>query len=301
MNFSISTLIFFLAALPAVAGPYPPEAGSAGSTAIPKDSTLFINWANGHSSYAPGSDVDNLWKTPSKAYGKAEGTAMDIVCLGNGGSITLYFPKPIRNGTGADFAVFENSFSDFFLELAFVEVSSNGVNFFRFPTASLTPSAVGAFGEVYPDEIDGFAGKYKQGFGTPFDLATLPASDLLDKQRIQFVRIVDIIGNGATKDSSNRAIYDPTPTVGSGGFDLDAVGVIHQSEDAIKIVRSGIVPQGFLLAWESNPGTTYKIETSENLKIWTTLETLTGATGTITERTLSRSGSTTRFWRIARP
>lgn len=301
MNFSISTLILFLTVLPAVAGPYPPEAGSAGSTAIHKDSTLFINWAIGNSSYVPGTDVDNIWKTPSKAYGKAEGTSMDIVCLGNGGSITLYFLRPIRNGTGADFAVFENSFSDFFLELAFVDVSSNGLNFFRFQTASLTPSAVGAFGEVYPDEIDGFAGKYRQGFGTPFDLATLPASALLDKQRIRYVRIIDLIGNGATKDSSNRAIYDPTPTVGSGGFDLDAVGVIHQNEDAMRIVQSGLVPQGFLLAWESNPGTTYKIETSENLKIWTTLETLTGATGATTERTLSRAGSTARFWRVVRP
>ena len=46
---------------------------------------------------------------------------------------------------------------------------------------------------------------------------------------INFVRIVDIPGNGTFLDSENRPIYDPwqTPIPGSGGFDLEAVGVIH--------------------------------------------------------------------------
>ena len=42
------------------------------------------------------------------------------------------------------------------------------------------------------------------------------------------VRIVDIIGNGAYFDSKSHVIYDPYPISGSAGFDLDAVGVIHQ-------------------------------------------------------------------------
>ena len=303
MHSNIIPPLLLLASSIAAAGPYPGEAGTPGSTAIHKDSPLFVNWANGHSSYTPGTDVDTIWKTPLKAYAKAEGTTMDIVCLGNGGTITLFFPLPIRDATGADFAVFENALSDYFLELAFVEVSSNGTNFFRFPTASLTPGPVGAFGDVYPDEIDGFAGKYKQGYGTPFDLATLAASPLLDKQNIRYVRIVDIIGSGATKDSSTpgRPIYDPTPTIGSGGFDLDAIGVIHQNEGDLKIVRSDRVPQGFLLAWESNPGTTYTIETSLNLKNWQPLETLSGAAGTTTERVLTTGPAATRFWRVVRP
>ena len=39
------------------------------------------------------------------------------------------------------------------------------------------------------------------------------------------VRIVDVVGDGFSLDSSGGVIYDPYPTSGSAGFDLDAVGV----------------------------------------------------------------------------
>jgi hypothetical protein len=55
-----------------------------------------------------------------------------------------------------------------------------------------------------------------------FDLAVVGQSTAI------YVRIVDIKGNGSAKDSSNRPIYDPYPTSGSAGFDLEAVGVINQ-------------------------------------------------------------------------
>ncbi|MEZ4549679.1 MAG: hypothetical protein R2874_04140 [Desulfobacterales bacterium] len=60
--------------------------------------------------------------------GPAVGSSFDVV-LGRGGSIILTFDPPVENGEGWDFAVFENSFNDFNLELAFVEVSSNGTDF----------------------------------------------------------------------------------------------------------------------------------------------------------------------------
>jgi hypothetical protein len=58
---------------------------------------------------------------------------LDIVSLGDSGVATLTFSSPIANGLGPDFVVFENGFLDpandsfAFLELAFVEVSSDGV------------------------------------------------------------------------------------------------------------------------------------------------------------------------------
>ena len=58
--------------------------------------------------------------------------------LGDGGVAILTFKYPIKNETGNDFAVFENSFNDTFLELAFVEVSSDGIHYFRFPAVSNT-------------------------------------------------------------------------------------------------------------------------------------------------------------------
>lgn len=243
---SYSILTMFLAlslgAAQGLAGPFEPAAGQAGSTAISKTSPLLVDWATGWENYVIGADVAAQWQTPAKALGPAIGDSFDIVCLGNGGSITLTFDDAIGNGIGFDFAVFENSFNDTFLELGYVEVSSNGVDFFRFENRSLTPNPVGAFGAVDPTNIDGLAGKYRQGFGTPFDLQELSGiSPLLDINNIGYVRILDIVGDGTYFDSLGSVIYDPHKTTGSGGFDLDAVGVIHQAvPEASTLVLSAI-------------------------------------------------------------
>lgn len=242
-------------------GIFPPAAGQPGSTAIAAGSPLFQGWATSVVNYTPGSNVDQQFRTPEKALGapgnsdgSGAGFTFDIVSLGRGGSITLGFDAPLFDGPGADFAVFENSFSDTFLELAWVEVSSDGSNFFRSPAFSLTPSPVGAFGAVDPTEIEGVAGKYRAGFGTPFDLAQLAGTPGLDVNNVGFVRLVDIVGDGSAPNDLNpqsladwlnvplvglpqslvdialnapAAIYDPYPTVGSAGFDLDAIGAIN--------------------------------------------------------------------------
>lgn len=300
-----ATLVIWMAAAAvAVAGPYAPRAGVSGSTAIYKDDARFVAWANGNLTPEYGTDVDAEWKTPAKAWGKATTDIYDIVCLGNGGRITMFFPHAINDGAGADFAVFENAFGDNFLELAFVEVSSDGANFFRFPAHSLTASLVGGFGNVDPTNIDGFAGKYKSGYGTPFDLADLPDSPLLDKQRVRFVRIVDIVGDGNTRDSENRPIYDPFPTVGSGGFDLDAIGVIHQNDGEFPMVQAQVVAGEFQLAWVSNPGSRYQIERSLTLNAgdWLPVDAVlygSSVSGT-TGKAVAIPGDSKCFWRVRR-
>ena len=50
-------------------------------------------------------------------------------------------------------------------------------------------------------------------------------SGRVDLQNIAYVRIVDIVGDGTSLDSRGEPIYDPYPTAGSAGFDLDAIGV----------------------------------------------------------------------------
>ena len=209
------------------AGPFAPAAGEAGSTAIIQSSSSFVGWATGYLDYQPGPNVDAGFQTPAKALGAATGDPTDVVVLGDSGRITLTFGSFITNGTGADFAVFENSFSNTFLELAWVEVSSNGTDYFRFPNFSLTQNAIGAFGSLDPTNLDGLAGKYRGGYGTPFDLDILKTVPGLDVNAVRYVRIVDIVADGTALDSMDRPIYDPHHTVGSGGFDLDAVGVIH--------------------------------------------------------------------------
>lgn len=230
---AIALMIFSIVTLRALAGPYPPAAGQAGSTAVFMDDAAFIAWATGWQNYIPGEAVTSTWQDPQKALGPAEGTSFDIVSLGRGGEITLTFDQPIRNGPDWDFAVFENSFSDTFLELAYVEVSSDGETFIRFDNDALTPSPVGAFGSTDPTDIHGFGGKYRQAYGTPFDLGDLATKDevlsgAVQLHRITHVKFVDIIGDGSDVDTSGDVIYDPYPTSQSAGFDLDAVGVRYE-------------------------------------------------------------------------
>lgn len=249
---------FLLAGLSSVAwaGPFAPAAGQAGTTAVSKTDPTIVQWATGFVNYLPGVNVDATWKTPEKALGSAQGTASDVVVLGDSGQITLTFSGTIFDGPGADFAVFENSFSDTFLELGWVEVSSNGVDYFRFANYSFTPAAIAGFGSVDPTNIEGLAGKYRQGYGTPFDLSTLAGNAGLDINNVQYVRIVDIIGNGTQFDSypanlgGPHPIYDPFPTSGTGGFDLDALGVMHFS--ATQVPEPGtyaLLGMGLIMLW----------------------------------------------------
>ena len=102
------------------------------------------------------------------------------------------------------------------------------MNFVRFLNDSLTDEPVASFGAVEPTDIGGFAGKYRQGYGTPFDLSVLRGiSQGVDVDDIKYVRIVDIVGDGSYLDTSGDVIYDPYPTIGSAGFDLDAIAVLN--------------------------------------------------------------------------
>ncbi|MGA1824966.1 MAG: PKD domain-containing protein [bacterium] len=215
------------------AGPYAPAAGEEGSGAVSYNDSSLIAWASGWEEYAPGPEVASQWQDPTRALGgKAANDVYDIVSLGRGGSITVTFDVPIANGEGWDFAVFENGFNEF-LELAYVEVSSDGVLFFRFGNDSRTAKPVKGFGSVDATNIYGLAGKYTQGYGTPFDLAELEDIPELDIGRITHIRIIDIVGDGTCFDSDGDVIYDPYPTVDSAGFDLNAVGVRYQyTQDA---------------------------------------------------------------------
>ena len=124
-------------------------------------------------SLEPGDEVDEQYLASERGLGAATGEVTDVVSLGEGGTITLSFERPLADGPGPDFAVFENGFSDGFLELAFVEVSSDGEHFVRFPSAYLGLEPIGPFNEHDPELIDGLAGKYRRGYGTPFDLSVL--------------------------------------------------------------------------------------------------------------------------------
>jgi hypothetical protein len=203
-----------------------------GSTAVPKDDARIIAWAAEVSHVEWGTELGERWKEPSRALGEAEGTSTDVVPLGNRGSLTLVFAQPIADGPGFDLAVFENGITDGFLELAFVEVSSDGETFVRFPCVYLGTEPVAAFANLDPTTFEGLAGRYRAGFGTPFDLGWLRdeaavEARAVDLKAIRYVRIVDVLGDGSERDSAGHLIYDPYPTRDSAGFDLDAVAVLR--------------------------------------------------------------------------
>ena len=218
---------------------FDPPAGQPGSFAMKKDSTAFVAWATkckikrGYQNIAaPSSGYASIGDS-SSATGKADG--VKVVSLGDAGEAILTFAAPIKDGPGNDFAVFENGFNDTFLELAFVEVSSDGINYFRFPAVSNTPDTLqmGNDASIDARHLKNLAGKYRSGYGTPFDLQELAGLSGLDINHIIYVKIIDVVGSMnssyATVDKNGKRVNDPWPTpFASSGFDLDAVGVVYQ-------------------------------------------------------------------------
>jgi len=219
---------------------FAPAAGQQGSTAIHIDSVSWNSWANSCIVQRGFLDISNpgLGNVSSGTEFDACGRTTEggVISLGDGGMATLSFPDPISNGPGFDFAVFENAFNQSFLELAFVEVSSDGNRFVRFPSFSNTDTSfqVGTFGAIDPTKIHNLAGKYRFGYGTPFELDDLKDSTGVDLTQITHVRIIDVVGSiqpdFASRDSRGIIINDPWNTpFAEGGFDLDGVGVIHSN------------------------------------------------------------------------
>lgn len=223
---------------------YAPPAGVPGTTAIHADSSVITGWATSCELTRGWQNIADtaLGRVSSGDAPMATGKAgtNGVVSLGDGGSAVLHFQYPIMDGPGWDFAVFENSFDDYFLELAFVEISSDGINFFRFPAHSLTPvlSQTNTFDSTDARLLNNLAGKYRFRYGTPFDVAELSGIPGLDLSYICCVRIVDVVGSinpeFATSDTAGNIVNDPWPTpFSTGGFDLDAVGAIHLNTSGI--------------------------------------------------------------------
>ncbi len=283
---------------------------------------VYRGWVTAWSDYQP-SDTEWYpsfgWDDPSDVIGPATGNHFDIVSLGDlddqelaagksPGRITLCFGDPnnpndearIRNGRGYDFAVFENGFlSDYstpggsiagrmLAELAFVEVSTDGILFARFPSVSLTDGPIGPYGTIDITNLYNLAGKHPNAggrcVGTPFDLDDLTThplvqDGLVDLNHIRFVRLVDIPGNGSFSDAAtcqmdplsydpnqdphyrpyvaDHAVYDAWLTVGSGGFDLEAVGVLNEQQYSADIDLNGQVDMEDLASLASSWNTRF--------------------------------------------
>lgn len=154
-----------------------------------------------------------------KGYGLLQGS-LDTLSLGSGGVIVLKSATPILNGSGPDFIVFENAFyangnpNAPFAELGEVSVSQDGSQFFKFNCQSANgaggyPGCAGVspvlanaeFNEL--DPLDP-----AEAGGDAFDLNELGLS------WAYYIRIRDLSAEPGTG--------------GNAGFDLDAIGILHQ-------------------------------------------------------------------------
>ena len=207
-------IIFVLACASTSCGSNDDAAAGGGQTC-----ERFVTEAVAHE-FGPGQNVGQAefpapLLGPPRGGGEREGS-LDVVSLGNGGSVTLAFgDSELVDGPGTDFIVFENAFwvggdeSQPFAELATVEVSEDGASWSAFEcTASAPPYGACAgwhpvLANVDENEIDpldpAVAG------GDAFDLAEIGVA------RARFVRITDRV------DQTGMA----------GVFDLDAVGIVN--------------------------------------------------------------------------
>jgi hypothetical protein len=173
---------------------------------------------------------------PTRALGPNDGA---LVTLGANGTLAVSFADPIADLPGPDLRVWENTlvlpeFGGNFNDLGFVEVSSNGLDFARFPAVSLVPGPVGAFDLVDPALYAGFAGI---GAFDDFDLGALAGlapvlAGAVDLGAIRYVRVIDVSGDGSLLDSLGNPIFDTYPGAGSAGFDLDAIAAIPEPGSA---------------------------------------------------------------------
>ncbi|MBK1881944.1 hypothetical protein JIN85_05930 [Luteolibacter pohnpeiensis] len=237
-------------------------------------------WETGVVSYDPAPGVSSSFSNPetglaslgdlSNPLTTSSSPTIGLIGIDAPGSITLSFANPITDGDGADFAVFENGFTygpagSLFAELAYVEVSSDGINFVRFESISLntsTSAGSGAFAGYDMTNVYNLAGKSAANWGTPFDLSELATQNLVidgivDLSAINYVRLVDVVGSGSitdgegaeipgiAKDSLGNPILDNWVTSGSGGFDYvglptGAIGVIHSVPELGTVLLSAV-------------------------------------------------------------
>jgi len=225
--------------------------------AIPAGDTRFVEWADVILPLGAGTYFAPRGSTAISPTGYNSLGDLDADQIANGdlpGYLTVTFPTGIRNGAGADFAVFENGFTygspnGLFMELAYVEVSTDGSAFARFPSISLNTAPVtgsGAFAGFDTSNVYNLAGKHASGYGTPFNLDDLlndplVRSGTVNLTDIQYVRLSDIPGNGGFLDSQGHSILDNWMTTGSGGFDFrlpagQGIGVLNAVPEPASVV-----------------------------------------------------------------
>ena len=236
-----------MTSVPVIAGPYPQHG------VTPDVAKYWASEVIGYNNYLLPQNilgaVDGQWAVGSPAEGW----------------ITVRFDKPITNGPGYDFAVWENGFKlssgRIYAELGYVDVSSDGQNWVTFPSVYLDAQSGTPY--VDPTNVYNLAGNYEANYipiekreGTPFDLDDILNTDavingIVDPNNIVYVRLRDILGAGEGGSNYDYATYFGYPEDHliydgpsyHGGADWDAIGVINAVPipAAVWLLGSGLV------------------------------------------------------------
>lgn len=243
---------------------------------VPLSSASTGAFATSVVNFTPGASANPSFPAANAVGGPTGGGlangSVNVCVLGVGGSLTLGFASPIVDGPGADFVAFENGLmfgGGLFTEVAAVEISTDGVNFARFPTRYVGPQAPQpAFGTLPLGTFSGLVGAtpivtnvvtntidprdLPRGGGDGFDLADvandpLVVAGVVDLTAVHFVRLVDVPA-GLVQDSAGAAIFDNGGNTGSA--DIDAVAVVRDATDVVAdapIVDVRVNGAGFLV------------------------------------------------------
>ena len=209
--------------------------------AVPGSSRAADPYVDRVRSFVPGQGAGfGQASMPAIVLGAPEGTgalegALDVVSLGEGGSIILAFRNNlVFDGPGDDLVIFENAFHSgsvqgpVFEELAFVEASADGKHFVAWPWDLESGQGMAGRQPVYANSSNSIDPLSPEGGGDRFDLADIG---------LAFARYVRITDAGSLADDPGNHL----PSGDKGGFDLDAVAAINSSKPA-KVV--GIVTRG---------------------------------------------------------
>jgi hypothetical protein len=201
-------------------------------------------WLDAVKVFAPGSyagfGADRL---PVIVLGPPQGggliqQSVDVVSLGNGGSITVVFrDNVVVDGPGDDLVIYENAFhagsetGPIFAEYGIVELSPDGKTWTQVPYDAESGTGLAGAQPVLSTSENGIDALAPEGGGDRFDIGEVGLS------LVRFVRITD--GGDAIPDPGNVV-----PPANKGGFDLDAMGAIHSSPPGVVhgTVTSGGVP-----------------------------------------------------------
>ncbi len=171
-----------------------------------------VSFSPGKAAGFGGDKLPHIVLGPPQGGGAARG-GLDVVSLGHKGAIVLRLSDVVVDGPGVDLIVFENPFGSW-VETGHVAVSDDATNWYTWPCACDDkaqgyPGCAGVHPVLSHSDNGVPPGDPTKAGGDGFDLASIGVKSA------RYVRVTD----------SGKNQYEGK----TGGFDLDAVAIVHHA------------------------------------------------------------------------